>query len=144
MIELKRLTAPVHWRVRFDALLDDIRRRPFCYGEHDCALGLAAAAVEAITGVDIAARYRGRYHSRVGALRVLRNDGFADLAELAAQLLPEIAPGRAQRGDIVAFPDEGPFGFSLGVVNDERVLVLRETELGTLDRGAAQRAFRVG
>lgn len=144
MTTLTRLTGPVHWRARYDALFDRIRRRPFAYGEHDCALGLAAAAVEAVTGADVAAAYRKRYHSRIGALRVLRNDGFANLADAVAALLPEIEPARARRGDIAAIPDDGPFGHSLGVVDGERVFVLRETGLGTVDRAVMTRAFRVG
>jgi hypothetical protein len=132
------------WRARFEAAVDEIKHRPFQWGEHDCGPGLAGAIVLAITGIDCAAQYRGTYDSAASAVRTMRDHGFENLGDLVAAMLPEIHPSMAKIGDIVAIPDQTPFGFALGVVNGERVFVLRETGMGTVDLLAASRAFKVG
>lgn len=133
------------WRQRFEAAIDDIRRTPFEWGTHDCGPALAGRIVLAITGEDIAAPYRDRYRTASEAVRLVRELGFTDLADLAASMLPEIHPSKARIGDIAAFPMEGSaFGSALGVVNGERVFVLRHEGIGTMGLLQAHRAFKVG
>lgn len=133
------------WRARLDAMFDDIRRTPFDWATgHDCALALAARAIFATTGVDVAEPYRGRYASAEGALLVLRKAGFENLEALAASLLPEIPVSRAHLGDIVTYAIDDAFGCTFGVVNGERAFVLRPEGIGTMDLLKARRAFRVG
>lgn len=135
------------WRKRLERAIDEIRYAGFDWqAQHDCALGLAGRAVHAITGEDVIAPWRGKYKSRKGALLAMKRVGFDNIADAVASILPEIPEGpcMAQIGDIVAFPSDGPFGYSLGVVNGERVLVLREEGIGTMDLLQATRAFRVG
>lgn len=142
MIELKRLP---NWRTRFEAAIDEIKFVPFDWSEqHDCGPGLAGRMVYAITGEDLTAKYQGRYKSAKGALKIMRSAGFDDLADLVASFLPEIHPSEASLGDIVAYEMNSPFGFALGVVNGERVFVLRPEGVGTMDLLAAKRAFKVG
>ena len=43
-----------------------------------------------------------------------------------------------------AIPADDGFGFTLGVVNGERIFVLRPDGFGTVDLLAAGRAFRIG
>ena len=92
------------WRGRFDAACDGLRAKPFNWGDHDCLVGLVGSLAEALTGADIVSPWRGRYTSAVGALRVLRNDGFADLGDLVASILPEIHISRARIGDVCRDP----------------------------------------
>ncbi|WP_176086995.1 hypothetical protein [Martelella sp. HB161492] len=141
MTDLKRLDG---WRARFDAACDTMRSEPFSWGENDCAVGLVGNLTLALTGADLAAPWRGRYTTAIGALRVLRHDGFADLGALAASILPECHIARARIGDIAAIPSEDGFGFALGVVNGERIFVLTDAGFGTVDLMTAKRAFRVG
>ena len=141
MRELQRIDG---WRARFDAACDDMRRTPFSWGDHDCLVGLVGNLAEALTGEDIVSPWRQRYASGVGALRVLRNDGFADLGGLVATILPEIHISRARLGDVAAIPSDDGFGFALGVVNGERILVLRPSGFGTVDLLSATRGFRIG
>lgn len=141
MLELTRLP---DWRARFEAEIDAIKHRPFSWEDHECGIGLVGNVVLAVTGHDAAARWRGRYRSYRGAVRVMRNEGFANVADMVAAMLPEIHPGLARIGDIAAFPDDTALGFSLGIVNGERVFVLTETGMGTMDLLQATRAFRVG
>lgn len=133
------------WRSRLEAAIDGIMRAPFDWSrQHDCGVGLCGRAVEAVTGVDVAAPWRGRYRSRAGALAVMHADGFDNLGDLVASILPEIHPSQAKIGDVAAFATETPFGFALGVVNGERVFVLREEGIATMGLLEAARAFRVG
>lgn len=128
------------WRTRLIAYMHDTVRRPFEEGVHDCAL-FAAGAVEAMTGEDYAAPYRGRYSTTLGGLRILRKDGFEDHVALAASHCEEIPPAFACPGDLAVIPtDDGP---SLGVVQGERVYCLLPNGLGLEPLSSATRAFRV-
>lgn len=135
------ITSPIvrlpDWRPRLQAWLTEVRDRPFAYGEHDCAL-FAAGAVAAMTGVDLAAEYRGRYGSLKEGFNLARGGHLA----LLRQHLEPIAPALAQVGDIALI---GEVGFpALGVFEGGQVLVLRERGgLGTIPRAAAMQAYRV-
>ncbi|WP_288951441.1 hypothetical protein [uncultured Paracoccus sp.] len=138
------LTRLPDWRARFAAEMDRQRRDPFAWGSQDCALGLAAGAVEAITGQDVAARWRGRYRSPSGARRALHKAGFNTLADLVASLLPEIAPAFANVGDIGVIAADGPLGQALCVVEASGLIVLTEAGHGRRPREDMIRAFKVG
>ncbi|CUH67963.1 hypothetical protein TG4357_03310 [Thalassovita gelatinovora] len=128
------------WNSRLIKYLSTAVETPFQPGIHDCAL-FFAGAVEAQTGKDHAAPYRGRYTTLRGGLRVLRKDGFGDHIALAAHHLPEIPPSFAQPGDgaVIDTPD-GP---ALGVVQGERIYVLGIDRLHLMPRLNATRAFGV-
>lgn len=82
------------------------------WGRSDCALD-AADAVLAMTGVDLAAAFRGRYRSRLGARRALARHGASALDATLDQLLgPPIATGFARRGDLAWH--EGSVGIVMG------------------------------
>lgn len=135
-----------NWRKRFETFIDQVKATPFAWGEFDCGPAFAGRLVEALTGADLAAPYRGRYKTAAGALRVIRNEGFADLAELVDALLPAHEhPSRMRLGDIVAVPVESAFGVALGICNGGgTIFVLREDGIGVLDQADAIRAWRVG
>jgi len=132
------------WRVRLAAAIDSIERTPLEMGTHDCALGLAAGVVEAVTGVDIGAPFKGRYSTVEGALKVLSDERATSLTDLVGRYLTAMPIGAMRLGDIAAVPDDGPFGCFLGVCNGERLVVLRADGKGTVDRRLATMAFRVG
>jgi len=133
------------WRSRLEAAIDAVKAVPADWTKQaDCGPHLTGRMVEAQTGVDVAAPFRGRYTTAAGALRVMKAAGFDNLGDLVASLLPEIHPSQAGVGDIAAIADETPFRYALGVVDGERIFVLRPDGLGTVDLLAAERAFRVG
>ncbi|MCF1744723.1 DUF6950 family protein [Paradevosia shaoguanensis] len=143
MMVLARLPG---WHARLDALIDSYRRAELSYGHFDCAI-LAALNVEALTGERIGKKAWWRYRSAEAGLRTMARAGFANLADMAASLLPEHEhPSRAYVGDIAAIPAENAFGFALGIVGGERIFVLGEgyDGLGTVDLLTATRAFKVG
>ncbi len=126
------------WQARLAAYLNDCSRRPLVYGQHDCAL-FAAGAVQAMTGLDLAADWRGRYATLRGGLRVLRAQGYADQVALAAAHLPEAATPRP--GDLAVI--DTPHGPALGVVQGAMVYVLGEDRLSLVPVSAAIRFFEV-
>jgi hypothetical protein len=141
MIQLTRLP---DWRRRFADEIDRLWRTPFDWDGHECVIGLAGNMALAITGVDCAAEYRGTYKTAAGALKVMRAAGYENVADMVGAMLPEIHPSLAHVGDIAAIPMDSPFGFALGVVNGERILVLMPDGIGTVDLLDATRAFKVG
>jgi uncharacterized protein DUF6950 len=99
------------WEIRLSDYILEERGKPFKYGETDCALFACGAAL-VMTGVDLAADFRGRYDSDLSAARAIiafTNGGtFEDLAAKVAEQfgLEEVKPLFAQRGDIVLVPND--------------------------------------
>lgn len=132
------------WPVRLHDFVDGVKRSPFKWETHDCWLGWAADAAIAIIGVDIGADYRGQYSNAIEAARVMKKAGFSNLADLVASHLPEIHVSQAKIGDIAAIADDTPFGFTLGIINGETILVLGEQCMGVELLSRAARVFQVG
>lgn len=131
------------WRTRLHEAVEARRRVPFSFKAGvDCAL-FVADCINAMTGEDPAAEFRGRYSSDIGAMRVIRNAGFADLADLVSSRLDEISPVRAQVGDVAFIPDDSPFGGALGIVIGEQIACLHVDGIGSVPRTVMTRAFRV-
>lgn len=129
------------WESRLVAYLSAAAPKAFAFGENDCAL-FTAGAVEAMTGVDLATKWRGKYRSLKTGFTRLAKAGFSDHVALAASLLPEVPPAFAWKGDIAVVP--GDFGAgALGVVQGEGVYVLTATGLGIVPRLNIVRAFRL-
>lgn len=132
------------WRGRLADFMDGIRREPFAWGTHDCALGLAVGAVYAITGVEIAPAGVGGYKTPLGALRAMRKAGFSDLGEAVEAYLREVHPAYANIGDIGLIDADDAFGAALCVVDASGLLVLTEAGIGLRPRADMRRAFKIG
>ena len=98
---MKRLPG---WEKKFLEWLHEARAQRFEWGRFDCCLAVCDC-VFAMTGVDIAEGFRGRYSTRREAYERIREfaGGLKDLCEKrgAESGLLEIAPQLASRGDIV-------------------------------------------
>lgn len=131
------------WRKRLGEYVAGLRAEPYAFGRQDCWL-FVAGAVKAMTGIDHAEPHRGRYKTARGALGVMKRAGAPNMADFAGLYLGEpIHPVEAQIGDVMAFPTDDAFGFSLGILNGEQVLVVTPAGIGVRDRADATRAFRV-
>lgn len=130
------------WPRRLVEFVEAHAETPFSWGGHDCVL-FAAGAVAAVTGEDPAAEIRGRYRTRLGALRLIRARGFDDLAGVLAARFGQVAPAMARRGDLgFVAGGEGP---SIVVCVGDRFVGPREPRgLAHLPFSAATAAFRVG
>lgn len=128
------------WRAALATLIEERRRVPFS-DANNCALFLADC-IEAISGVDLAKAYRGRFTTIEEGVALLKAAGFDGLPGFLAEHFAEVHPAMAQAGDIMLFPSEIA-EWAGGIVNGERVTVLTPQGLGTVSRMAAVRAFRV-
>lgn len=132
-----------NWRVDLFNYIRDRRAEPYKLGTQDCWI-FVAGAIQAMVGVNIAAAHRGRYKTVKGALGVMKRSGAANMAELAAQHLEErLSPAFAQIGDVLAIPTDDGFGYALGILVGERIMVLSPTGVDSKDRTEATRAFGV-
>ncbi|NRB19956.1 MAG: hypothetical protein HRU33_21015 [Rhodobacteraceae bacterium] len=129
------------WRPRLSAYLAENGARAFRPGFHDCAL-FAAGAVEAMTGTDAAAQWRGTYRSLEDGQSLLQRAGYSDHVALVAAYLSEVHPSQAAVGDLAALPgsDGRP---ALGVVQGASVYVLQPSGMALVNRLQIERAFRV-
>lgn len=124
------------WEERLAAYLEPLRERPFEFGRHDCCT-FASGAVQAMTGVDPMAEFRGRYTTSRGAAIALGRIGAGTLEKTMDGKLERVAPGFAQRGDVamidgalvIAF---GPVAIMVGVVGGHQGLIRREMAEATV------------
>lgn len=142
MTDLRQTPRLKDWRRRLEAYLDEVARRPFAYGTHDCAT-MAADAVIAVLGADIAADYRGAYDTSDGGFAAIRAAGYDDHAAYFAAHFDEVSPSTARVGDLATV--ETQYGVSLAIVGSQTALLgagIRGTS--AYPRSSAIRAFRVG
>lgn len=105
------MTRLPNWEERLSAFLIANREREFLWGQWDC-ITMACSAVEAMTGHDPAAAYRGRYSSAAGAKAILRELGKGTLLRTINAEFVRKPVGYAQRGDLVW--RDGAVGVCLG------------------------------
>ncbi|WP_375458893.1 DUF6950 family protein [uncultured Enterovirga sp.] len=96
-----------------ERLLDIVARHDalaFGWGVSDCYL-LPMDAVLAMTGAEPWPGVRGGYTSEIGAGKLLRQRGFANVADAFASAFPEVPPALAGRGDlgVVKVPEGSGF-----------------------------------
>jgi hypothetical protein len=107
------------WPERLAEFFESRRDRGFEWGVNDCCL-FACDAILAMTDVDLAQDFRGKYSSEEGAaLAILKFAGSFDrMADKIAEAhaIAAIPILMAQRGDVVMFEQQAPQGMTLGIV----------------------------
>lgn len=137
-----------NWQSRLDVFLVENAARKFRYGSFDCCL-FVCDAIEAMTGIDPAASFRGLYSSRKEAMAILKerygNPSVWDVARgvTGEMKLEECLPTLARRGDLVLIPRKTDY--SLGIVDlTGRIAVLHRSEgIVRMSIEAAQIAWHV-
>lgn len=114
------------WDIRLFAFLRDAAVAVQEGREHYCAL-FCAGAVEAVTGDNPAAQFRGHY-----------SEVAANLETVISGLLPEISPGVAGRGDLAWH--EGSVGV---VIGGDALFVGHDNDLVRVPRSAWEKAWQV-
>lgn len=108
-----------NWPTLLNLFLFSRRESPFIWGQNDCAL-FACDAILALTGVDTAAPFRGRYHTEIGAAKAMRRFAGGGLREVTDRITAlwnmSCRPSLllAQRGDLVLL--HSAIGEGLGIV----------------------------
>ncbi|MBZ9980393.1 hypothetical protein LB521_04430 [Mesorhizobium sp. BR-1-1-8] len=140
MLTLTRLP---DWDRRLARLVSGIKDVPGVWGESDCLL-TAAAGIEAVTGEDIMAPWRGRYTTEAGAARLMRKEGCENVEDVLGKFfgLPPIGRLLARRGDVGVVEQNGVL--CAGFVCDRGFLCRTESARVFLPQTAMKAAFRVG
>lgn len=112
-------------------------RTPFAWGSNDCVT-FAAAAVEAMTGREIAAGIGATWSSERGAVRVLKRRG--GMAAAVSSVLDSTTPGLAQRGDVAGWLD-AKGRLQLAIVEGQTIAGPGPSGLARLPRSAMMRAW---
>jgi hypothetical protein len=133
---------PAQKRTAINGFIAGIVRKPFEWGQHDCAVGLAFPVIELQTGLDLGAPFRGTYDSLLSGMKAFRRAGYETGAHVVAAHFNEVHPAFAQFGDI-AIIDEPPENWAFAVVLGERLSVLAPSGAGTIPRSRATRAFSI-
>jgi hypothetical protein len=95
----------VNWPILLDSVIRQATTKPFCWGQHDCAL-FVADCIHAITGMDPAHAFRGAYDSEETADAALMDCAGGGIDALAYKMAADhgyatMLPAYAQRGDVV-------------------------------------------
>lgn len=139
------------WQSRLDGFIRSKRPAQPEWGSTDCFL-FACDAVLAMTGTDIAARFRGQYSTPLGALKVMQEFAIdAGLAGGVDKLGQEFGFGPvgvkfAGTGDVLLFPppdEANPFKGLLGVSIGRQAAVISERGLAALPTLSAIRAWHI-
>ncbi|WP_375698002.1 DUF6950 family protein [Pseudophaeobacter sp. TrK17] len=104
------------WQSRLADAIKAAREIPFCWGAHDCATWAFDVRRDLTGGEDIAASWRGRYRTALGAHRVMKRLGWDSLEAAGRDLLGMPLPSvlQAKRGDLVLGGTDPAFGVCVG------------------------------
>lgn len=131
-----------NWPKILSAMLKDRANMPWEWGRNDCLM-FPADIVNALTGFDPAARWRGKYSNQIEAMNILAGyGGIRELIDDALGFKGSESILQAARGDAVVMLT--PEGEMAGVVDDtgERIAV-PITDKGTLVRFPLYRAVMI-
>lgn len=128
-----------YWPTRLAKFIEARQERAFCWGDSDCCL-FVCDAINAMTGTDPGARWRGLYSSEKGARRVLRdNGGVAGIATLVlGQPVPALLAGR---GDVVLI--DTPHGEALALCLGGLIAAQGQAGIEFQQIAAAKAAWKV-
>lgn len=107
------------------------------WGKDDCCTFIAGG-VEAMTGVDPMAEFRGRYKTRLGAMKALKRIGGGSLETALTKVFGKpISPGFGDKGDVALLGD------ACGLVLGRKSIFLTDGGLTFIDTVKVDKVFRV-
>lgn len=129
------------WQSGLSSFLIRHQHTPFAYGRWDCCL-FVCDAIEIMTGVDIAAPFRGAYSSQKTARAFGTVESIAEWRALAHGM-PETPLARARRGDMVLILRGRRPSLALVDLNGAEVITTSEMGLWRLPLSFAVRCWHV-
>ena len=139
------------WETRLDEFIVSRLNKRFGWGEHDCAL-FACDGIKAITSIDIAYWFRGKYRNKFTAYALLKEFGGGGLLETTQKQsiefdMPGIDMPFAGRGDLVlchvptVINEELP---TLGIIGmSEKVYIAGTTQLQVFNKDVGVKFWKV-
>lgn len=136
------LTRLPDWDVRLNTHVRELMSVPHDDGPNNCLLR-AASVIQLMTGVDLARGYRSKVRSKAGYMRVMAENGWETLSDIADAFLPPWnRPEDARRGDLVLL--EGPSGDWFGIKSSVTAFGPSKTGLVHVPLRQVISAWRVG
>lgn len=139
-----------HWHTRhFNDFLISSATTPFKYGSWDCCL-FAADAIKSFTDVDIADDFRGKYTTKLGALKAIKSvTGGSSIEDAVAYcankhgLVEHTFPLMAKRGDLVLVDNSGELIAGVVHLNGRHAISVSESGLVRLPITSVKRSWSV-
>lgn len=126
MAEIIKVRRSKDWQKQLQQAISSRTQKTNTRGVSDCVL-TTADLIQAYTGEDLAANWRGKYNDDLGALRFIRSFEGGLIGEvkrvMLAHGLVEIAPRFAQRGDPAYVINENPLFGGMGIFYGGGILV---------------------
>jgi hypothetical protein len=119
--------------------------RMFSWGSNDCCT-FACDIIEALTGIDPAKTFRGKYDSAIGCFKEIKRQGYAGVDDAATTLFESygfktIPVLMAQRGDVVLANIDN--NETLGVVSDAGAMFISYGGYVLVNPSEMQKAWRI-
>lgn len=136
------------WQSRLAKFLYEHEHCTFRYGTLDCCL-FVADAIQAMTDVDIADVYRGKYSSRDTAMALVKEiDGKASVQACAygralAYGMKEVPVNFAQRGDMILVTRARDYSLGIVAPTGRHIIIALRVGYGLVDISRGCRAWRV-
>jgi len=138
----------IDWQARASAYIERVAAQPFRYGSLDCGL-FVAGAIEALTGVDVAAPLRGQYTNRAEAFAAIAAlCGSPTMEAVGGHLarvhgIPEVGILSAQRGDPVQIRRGRRSSLGIVAMHGTEILTPYRAGLLRLPLNCASRAWHI-
>jgi hypothetical protein len=136
------------WPGLLDRFISENRHRHFAYGSFDCCLWVCDC-IQVMTGVDVAAEFRGRYNSRTGALRRIREvTGASSVRKVvehvtAAQGMVPAPVLNLGRGDVGLIRRSRDYSLGIVALDAARLIVAAASGLEWIPLTMATAGWRV-
>lgn len=128
------------WQLRFSDATREAHDKRFKWGEHDCCLWVANCVL-AITGIDYAESWRGKYSDESGAYALIKKG--ESLTKMVTSVLKTeaINPNYANVGDVVLIVTGGKE--ALAICNGASVLIPSRTRMVSLPMSSAKKVWKI-
>jgi len=118
-------------------------REPQAWGTSDC-ITRAADVVEALTGFDPVAEFRGKYHTEEGAAVIMRRRKCENVEQLLEKYFEPVGRLSAQRGDLVTVEEDGVIAAAYVTEYGIAISTARGTVFRPQTSHGIRKAFKVG
>lgn len=140
---IKRLD---NWPTLMYKAIDAKQNQPFIWGMYDCCL-FVCDVIFAMTGTDMAYKFRDRYSTKEEAYALLRKltkkrGMVQSINKICEEFgVAEISPTHIQRGDVVTITTE--LGDTLAICDGDQVLAMGVKGVVALPAKNIKRAWRI-
>jgi len=131
------------WSIKLFAFIDEVRHKPFKWGEWDCCL-FSDAAIKAMTGENITPKTL-KWKDKKTAIEAIRKYGGSVVESIEraakAKKLQRIPPSFITTGDLAVFTRDGKD--LVGISDGYHILAPGDEGIGCSDHELALRVWRI-